>query len=129
MTSKLWRKIQQEVYDSHGNLTWKRSVYKIPKLGDYKAYDVVVNLVHKASGNDKIFKYNFVKYVEDVEGERKTYDVNEYINKAIEILKEELNYDKHNVAMAMNYITENNLKALERFKDRFNDEYARYLKK
>ena len=48
-------KFQQEVYDPLGNLTWKGSIYTIPNMGDYKAYHVVVNLIHKASGNNKNF--------------------------------------------------------------------------
>ena len=50
-------------------------------MRDYRAYDVVVNLLHKASGDNKIFKMNFVNYAQEVEGDRRTYDVKGYINK------------------------------------------------
>ena len=60
-------KFHQEEYDPLGNLTWKGNIYSIPVEGDYKAYDVVVNLLHKASGKNKTFKMNFANYVREKE--------------------------------------------------------------
>ena len=48
--------IQQEVYDPLGNLISKRTGYTIPNMGEYGAYDVVVNLIHKATGTIKILR-------------------------------------------------------------------------
>ena len=59
--------IQQEIFDPQGNLTWKGSVYKIPNMRDYGAYEVVVNLLSKGTGDNKIFKTNFVNYAKEVE--------------------------------------------------------------
>ena len=42
--------IQQEVYDPLGNLISKRTGYIIPNMGEYGAYDVVVNLLSKGTG-------------------------------------------------------------------------------
>ena len=123
------KKIQQEEYDPLGNLTWKGNIYSIPNEGDYKAYDVVVNLLHKASGNNKTFKINFVNYAQEVEGDCRTYDVKGYINKAVEILGEELNNDNRGIAIAMKYIIDNNPNVLKRFKDIYKKQYAQYLKK
>ena len=74
-------KIQQEVYDPLGNLTWKGSVYTIPNMGDCGVYDVVVNLIHKATGNNKNFKNNFVNYAQEVEGDKRAFDNNGYIKR------------------------------------------------
>ena len=122
-------KVHQEVYDPLGNLTWKGSVYKIPNMGEYGAYDVVVNLLSKATGNNKIFKNNFVNYGQEVEGDHRTYDINGYIKKAVEILEKELNNDNHSIALAMKYIIEKNPKALIGFQNLYKDRYAQYLKK
>ena len=73
--------IHQEVYDPLGNLTWKGSVYKIPNMGEYGAYDVVVNLIHKATGDNKKFKNNFVNYAQEVEGDKRAFDNNGYIKR------------------------------------------------
>ena len=125
-------KIQQEIYDPIGNLTWKGSVYKIPNMGDYRAYDVVVNLIHKASGNNKTFKNNFVDYAREKEGDHRSYDTNDnkgFITKAVEILEKELNNDKPSIAMAMKYFIENNPKAFVWFQDLYNTKSAKHLKK
>ena len=53
-------KFHQEEYDPLGNLTWKGTIYTIPNMGNYKAYDVVINLLHKATGDNKTFKNNFI---------------------------------------------------------------------
>ena len=47
----------------------------------------------------------------------------------MEILEAELNNDKHNIAMAMKYILENNPKALAGFEKIYKNQYAQYLKK
>ena len=107
--------IQKEVYDPLGNLISKRTGYTIPNMGEYGAYDVVVNLIHKATGNNKDFKNNFVNYAQEVEGDKRIFDNNGYIKKAIEILEKELNNDKPGIALAMKYIIENNPKALVGF--------------
>ena len=59
-------KIQQEVYDPLGTLISKRTGYTIPNTGEYGAYDVVVNLISKATRNNKNFKNNFVNYAREV---------------------------------------------------------------
>ena len=85
-------KIHQELYDPLGNLTWKGSVYKIPNMGDYRAYDVVVNLLSKGTGDNKTFKTNFINYAREVEKDLRSYDTKDnkrYITKAVEILEEE----------------------------------------
>ena len=85
-------KIQQEVCDPLGNLTWKGSVYKIPNMGEFKAYDVVVNLLLKASGDNKIFKNNFMNYAREVEKDSINYNTKDnkgFIQKAIKILENE----------------------------------------
>ena len=84
----------------------------IPNMGEYGAYDVVVNLIHKATGNNKDFKNNFVNCAQEVEGDKRTFDNNGYIKKAVEILDKELNNDKPSITMAMKYIIENNPKTL-----------------
>ena len=66
--------IQQEVYDPLGNLISKRTGYTIPNMGEYGAYDIVVNLLQKAPGNNKIFKINFDNYAREVEGGKRTFD-------------------------------------------------------
>ena len=76
-------------------------------MRDYKAYDVVVNLLHKASGKNKTFKMNFVNYVREKENDLRSYDTTDnkgYITKAVEILGNELNNDNRGMAIAMNYI-------------------------
>ena len=121
--------IHQEVYDPLGNLTWKGSVYKIPNMGEYGAYDAVVNLIHKATGDNKKFKNNFVNYAQEVEGDKRTFDNNGYIKKAVEILEKELNNDKPSIALAMKHIIEKNPRALVGFGKTYTNQYAHYLKK
>ena len=125
-------KFHQEEYDPFGNLTWKGNIYSIPNMGDYKAYDVVINLLQKASGDNKNFKMNFVNYAKGKEGDRINYDTKDnmgYITKAIEILGNELNNDNRGIAIAMKHIIENNPKVYAGFKNIYENRYAWYLKK
>ena len=62
----------------------------IPNMGEYGAYDVVVNLLHKATGDNKKFKNNFINYTREVEKDLRSYETKDnmgYIKKAEEILK------------------------------------------
>ena len=125
-------KIQQEVYDPLGNLISKRTGFNIPNMGEYGAYDVVVNLLHKASGDNKIFKMNFVNYAREVEKDLRSYATDDnmgYITKAVDILKNELNNDNRAIAIAMNHIIENNPKVFAGFKKIYEKQYVNYLKK
>ena len=103
--------------------------YTIPNMGEYGAYDIVVNLLQKAPGNNKIFKINFDNYAREVEGNKRTFDINGYIKKAVEILENELNNDKPTIAMAMKYIIEENPSVFKGFQNLYKDQYAQYLKK
>jgi len=66
-------KIQQEIYDPLGNLVSKRTGYVIPDMGEYGAYDVVVNLISYNTGNNAKFKDNFVNYAREVEKDLRSY--------------------------------------------------------
>jgi len=121
--------IQQEVYDPLGNLTWKGTVYTILNMGDYKAYDVVVNLINHSTGKNKIFKENFANYAREVENDRRTFNNDGYVDKAVEIIEKELNNDKPNIALAMKHILEKNQKTLAGFEKIYRSQYADYLKK
>ena len=122
-------KIHQEVYDPLGNLTWKGSVYKIPNMGDYRAYDVIVKLINHSTGTNKIFKENFANYVREVEDDKRSFNNDGYVDKAVEILEKELNNDKPSIALAMKHIIEKNPKALVGFEKTYKNQYAQYLKK
>ena len=97
-------------------------------MGEYGAYDVVVNLLSKATGNNKDFKRNFVNYSRQVENYA-TKDNMGFITKAVEILKNGLKNDNHSIALAMNYIIEKNPKVLAGFKGIYENQYAQYFKK
>ena len=125
-------KFHQEEYDPLGNLTWKGNVYSIPNMRDYKAYEVVVNLLDKATGVNRDFKTNFIAYAKGKEGDRINYDTRDnmgYVTKAIEILGEELNNDKRDMAIAMKYIIDNSTFVYAKFKEIYKEQYANYLKK
>ena len=107
----------------------KRTGYKIPRLGEQGAYDVVVNLIKHYTGKNKTFKDNFVEYAQKEENDKRTYNNDTFITKAVEILEKELNNDKPSIAMAMKYIIEKNLNTLVGFKNIYNSQYAWYLKK
>ena len=101
-------------------------------MGEYGAYDVVVNLLQKASGDNKIFKMNFVNYAREVEKDLRSYATDDnmgYITKAVDILKNELNNDNHSMTMAMKYIIEKNPKVFAKFKQIYDNRYVVYLKK
>ena len=101
-------------------------------MGEYGAYDVVVNLLSKATGNNKDFKSNFVNYAREVENDLRSYATKDnmgFITKAVEILKNELKNDNHSIALAMNYIIKKNPKVLAGFKGIYENQYAQYLKK
>ena len=101
-------------------------------MGDYRAYDVVVNFLHKGTGNNKIFKANFINYAREVEKDLRSYETKDnmtYVTKAEEILKKELNNDEHNIALAMKYIIEKNPNVYAGFKKKYENQYAQYLKK
>ena len=124
--------IQQEIYDPVGNLISKRTGYTIPNMGEYGAYDVVVNLISYNTGNNAKFKDNFVNYAREVEKDLRSYATKDnmgFITKAVEILKNELKNDNHSIALAMNYIIEKNPKVLVGFKGIYENQYAQYLKK
>ena len=98
-------------------------------MGDHKAYDVVVNLINYNTGKYKTFKNNFVDYVREKENDRRTFNYDGYVAKAVEILGNELNNDNLGIAMAMNHIIKNNPNILKGFKDIYENQYAQYLKK
>ena len=131
-TPNYGEKLIQEEYDPLGNLTWKGYVYKIPNMGEYNAYDVVVNLLQKATGNNKIFKTNFVNYAQQVEKDLRIYTTDDnmgYITKAVDILKNELNKYNRAIAIAIKHIIEKNPKVLAGFKKIYEKQYAQHLKK
>ena len=104
----------------------------IPNMEEYGAYDVVVNLLHKAMGDNKKFKNNFINYTQEVEKDLRSYETKDnmgYITKAEEILKKELNNGVHNIALAMKYIIEKNPNVYAGFKKKYENQYAHYLKK
>ena len=86
--------IQQEIYDPLGNLPSKRTGYVITNMGEYGAYDVVVNLINYYTGKYKTFKDNFVTYAQEKENDKRTYNNDGYVAKAVEILEKELNKGK-----------------------------------
>ena len=101
-------------------------------MREYGAYEVVVNLLSKGTGDNKTFKTNFVNYAKNVENDLRSWDAKGnkgYITKAIEILEKELNNDKPSVALAMKYIIEKNPDVYKGFKDVYEDKYVNFLKK
>ena len=125
-------KFQQEEYDPLGNLMWKGTVYDVANWGNYKAYDVILNLISYGNKSPGSFKYSFVKYAREKENDRRSYDTTDnkgYITKAVEILEDELNNDKPSIALTMKYIIDKNPNILKGFKNIYTTRYAEYLKK
>ena len=112
-----------------GNLTWKGNIYSIPNMGDYKAYDVAVNLIKYSTRNNKIFKENFTSYAREVENDKRTFNNLGYVDKAVEILGNELNNNKRAMAIAMEHIIDKNPNVYAEFKKIYENQYVDYLKK
>ena len=73
-------------------------------------------------------KDDFIKYAQNEENDKRTYNNDTFITKAAETLKEELNNDDHSIALATKYIIEKNPKILVGFKNIYDSHYAQYLK-
>jgi len=79
------------------------------------------------SNQIKNFK-NAYEQRQQVLGDKTAYNNQKYVNKAIEILNQQLDYNKQNVALVMKAIIDKE-KVLKEFSNIFNKDYAQYLKK
>ena len=61
----------------------------------------------------------------EAEDDKRTFNNDGYVDKAVEILEKELNNDKPSIALAMKHIIKNNPKVLERFKKIYTDQYLK----
>ena len=121
------QEIVQELFDPNGNLIWKGMTFELAGK-QYDTPEFVLNLIkYNTSNQIKIFK-NAYEQRQQTLGDKSTYNNQKYVNKAIEILIQQLNNNKQNIALVMKAIIDKE-KVLKEFSNVFNKDYAQYLKK
>ena len=121
------QEIVEEIFDQQGNLIWKGMEFELAGK-PYSAADFILNLI-KYNTTDPIKNFkNAYELRQQALGDKTTYNNQKYVNKAIEILNQQLDYDKHKVALVMKHIIDKE-KVLKEFSNIYNKDYAQYIKK
>ena len=118
----------QEIADPQGNIIWRGEAINLAGK-EYSIPEVVTNLVKPSNSNQlKNFKNAYELWKRD-KGDKSTFNTVKSANEAINLLEDKLQHNKQNVAIVMKSIIDTNPRVLKEFKDRYEKEYDKYLRK